>query len=235
EQGFAATITHSVEAYYGRLDTLVLKHHASEYPACRSVRVIPNGVAVAPRPGSRPPHARFLVSGRIAPSKRLEAILEAFALASQGLREPELHIVGQAEPRDARYASGIVAAASALPVRFRGALPGLEHLSEPFTATIVLGTHQGCPNAVLEAMAAGIPVIANASGGTGELVRDGETGWLLAEDARSEDIERAMRDCARAPERANAFALRARDHVAEHFSLVAMASRYLDCFASSVS
>jgi len=199
------------------------------------VRVIPNGVAMPPRPGSRPPHARFLVSGRIAPSKRLEAILEAFARASQGLREPELHIVGQAEPRDARYASGIVAAASALPVRFRGALPGLEHLSEPFTATIVLGTHQGCPNAVLEAMAAGIPVIANASGGTGELVRDGETGWLLSEAAGREELERAMRDCASAPERADRFAARARDRVARHFSLEAMASSYLDCLSASVS
>ena len=27
-------------------------------------------------------------------------------------------------------------------------------LDEPFTAAIVLGIHQGCPNAVLEAMAA---------------------------------------------------------------------------------
>jgi glycosyltransferase involved in cell wall biosynthesis len=235
EEGFAATITYSIDAYYARLDTLVLKHHASAYPPCRAVRVIPNGVAMPPPPASRSPHARFLVSGRIAPSKRLEEILEAFARAARTLRDPELHIVGQAEPRHARYVSGIVAAASALPVRFRGALPGLEHLSEPFTATIVLGTHQGCPNAVLEAMAAGIPVIANASGGTGELVRDGETGWLLPEAAGREELERAMRDCAASPERAAALAVRARDHVARNFSMEAMAARYLDCFTASVS
>ena len=37
---------------------------------------------------------------------------------------------------------------------------------------------EGCPNAVLEAMAAGKPVIAARSGGTPEVVADGETGIL---------------------------------------------------------
>jgi glycosyltransferase involved in cell wall biosynthesis len=38
---------------------------------------------------------------------------------------------------------------------------------------------EGCPNAVLEAMAAGKPVIAARSGGTPEVVVDGETGFLV--------------------------------------------------------
>ncbi len=37
---------------------------------------------------------------------------------------------------------------------------------------------EGCPNAVLEAMAAGKPVVAARSGGTPEVVADGETGIL---------------------------------------------------------
>jgi glycosyltransferase involved in cell wall biosynthesis len=37
---------------------------------------------------------------------------------------------------------------------------------------------EGCPNALLEAMAAGKPVIAARSGGTPEVVADGETGLL---------------------------------------------------------
>src|SRR6185503_18503840 len=38
---------------------------------------------------------------------------------------------------------------------------------------------EGCPNALLEAMAAGKPVIASRSGGTPEVVVDGETGLLV--------------------------------------------------------
>ncbi len=38
---------------------------------------------------------------------------------------------------------------------------------------------EGCPNAALEAMAAGRPVVATRAGGTPEVVRDGETGILV--------------------------------------------------------
>jgi glycosyltransferase involved in cell wall biosynthesis len=231
EHAFAATITSSIDAYYARLDTLVLKHDARDHPRCADVRVIPNGVAVPAFRAARPASPRFLVSGRIAPSKRLERILEGFTAALQGLPAAELHIVGQAEPRHARYLSDILASASRLPVRFRGALPGLEHLAEPFTAAIVLGIHQGCPNAVLEAMAAGIPVIANASGGTGELVRHGETGWLVREEAGAAEIASAMHDCFTRPDAARALGEAAREHVRHSHSMEAMAQRYVECLA----
>ena len=45
--------------------------------------------------------------------------------------------------------------------------------------------HEGMPNAMLEAMASGLPVIASCIAGNEELVVDGETGYLVP----SEDIE----------------------------------------------
>src|SRR4029077_2565832 len=50
-----------------------------------------------------------------------------------------------------------------------------------YSVALILGEHQGSPNAVLEAPAAGVPVVANDSGGTRELVVDGRTGLLLRE------------------------------------------------------
>jgi glycosyltransferase involved in cell wall biosynthesis len=230
---FAATATFSPEAYYERLDTLVLKHHAVEHPACRDVRVIPNGVASRPL-RARAPHApRFLVSGRIAPSKRLETIVAAFARVASAAPASELHVVGQAEPRHARYAVELFARARGLAVRVRGAMADLGHLEEDFTATVVLGTHQGCPNAVLEAMAAGIPVIANASGGTAELVRGGVTGWLLSEASPAGELAEAMRQCIERPDLAESCRRHAHEHVAAGFSLEAMARGYLDCLGES--
>ncbi len=235
ERRFAQAITYSVDEYYARLDLLVLKHAATRFPVCRDVRVIANGVA-ARRSGFRPAaRPRFLVSGRIAPSKRLETIVDAFAIFCETFPAGELHVVGQAEPRHATYAAGVVERSRGLAIRFRGARPDLAHLDEAFTAAIVLGTHQGCPNAVLEAMAASIPVIANASGGTGELVRAHETGWLLAEETQPAELAEAMSFCARDAAIAARMAANAHARAAAEFSLETMAARYLECFAPAAA
>ena len=50
----------------------------------------------------------------------------------------------------------------------------------PFLDVSVLSSHtEGLPVAVLEAMAARVPVVATAVGGTPEVVDDGVTGWLV--------------------------------------------------------
>ena len=226
---FGEAIGFAPEDYYARLDMLVVKHHECDPPSTRRVVRIANGVAPRPGASERARSPRYLVSGRIAPSKRLEAILEAFAKLREDLPDASLAIVGTAEPRHADYAAALTRAAGA-GVDFRGEGADLAHLDEAWTATVVLGTHQGCPNAVLEAMAAGIPVIANASGGTAELVRDGITGWLLAEHAGTAALAAAMREAWVDVQGAFQRAESARAAVAA-FSLESMARGYLDAFA----
>ncbi len=217
-------------AYCRRLDVLVSKFDDPACPACRRVEVIANGVALREPARDRPSVPRFLVSGRIAPSKRLETILEAFAIASARVPGMRLDIVGQAEPRHRDYLARVIAAAGGLAVNFRGACPGLDYLDDPYTAAVVLGTHQGCPNAVLEAMAAGVAVVANDSGGTRELVRHGETGWLLPEACTAESLARALEEAAVDSGRAQQYGRAGRWRVARNHSLEEMAMRYLCVF-----
>jgi len=168
---------------------------------------------------------RFLVSGRIAPSKHLEQIIAAFHQVRARWPESVLHIVGQAEPRHASYLAGLTRLAGD-GVAFRGAQPDLAHLRAAWSAQIVIGTHQGSPNAVLEAMAAGVPVIANDSGGTAELVRQGDTGYLLPEAAATPQIAAAMLEAAAHPGEARRRAGRAHALVAG-CGIEAMARAYL--------
>lgn len=212
--------------YYARLDTLVLKYHHAVAPAAVRTLVIPNGVAARAMQAAMPAHPRFLVSGRIAPSKRLETILDAWHPVHARYRDARLHIVGTAEPRHADYAQALTVQAADSGVIFRGALPALEYLLEPFTAAVVLGTHQGSPNAVLEAMSAGIAVIANASGGSGEIVHAGDTGWLLAEDCDAAALAQAMLEAIADPLRTRRMASAGRAFVARHHTIAAMVERY---------
>ena len=223
---FQRLIAYGEEEWRARLDVLVLKYGEPVSGQGRHCVVIPNGVALASGANPVPAAPRFLVSGRIAPSKHLEKILAAFALLREAYPAAALHIAGQAEPRHAGYLGQLLETAGA-GVHFRGALPDLAHLHEPegWSAQVVIGTHQGSPNAVLEAMAAGVPVIANDSGGTCELV-NARTGWLLIEAAGADEIAQALREVAADPAQARGRAARARQLAASR-DMAAMAARYL--------
>jgi glycosyltransferase involved in cell wall biosynthesis len=72
-------------------------------------------------------------------------------------------------------------------IHFAGWLSA-EQLKEQYAAANVFlfpSRHEGMPNAVLEAMASGLPVIATNIAGNEELVVDGETGRLVP----TEDVE----------------------------------------------
>jgi glycosyltransferase involved in cell wall biosynthesis/aminoglycoside phosphotransferase (APT) family kinase protein len=80
------------------------------------------------------------------------------------------------------------------------------------------GQMEGIPVALMEAMSAGVPVVASSLSGIPELVRDGETGWLVT-PGDPEALAHAIQDLIRSPERAAAMSWRGREAVRSHFSL----------------
>jgi glycosyltransferase involved in cell wall biosynthesis len=85
--------------------------------------------------------------------------------------------------------------------------------------------HEGMPNALLEAMASGLPVVASCVAGNEELVMDGETGYLVP----SEDVEAlqmALKKLLLDPARREQMGMASRERVEANYSWESTAQQY---------
>src|SRR5262245_3907575 len=87
-----------------------------------------------------------------------------------------------------------------------------------FDVAVSASLHEGLPNAVMEAMAAGAPVVATAVGGTTELVIDGATGFLVP-PADADALARRILDALRNPEWSARIAAQGRRRVLAQFGM----------------
>lgn len=121
---------------------------------------------------------RFCTTGNLIPLKSIHTAIYAFAKAN--IDESELNIIGAGSERPhlEHLASSLNLRSS---VHFTGALPP-EEIPEQLRiadAFVFTSTSEGRPNAVLEAMAAGLPIVASRIDGVTELITDGENGLLF--------------------------------------------------------
>jgi glycosyltransferase involved in cell wall biosynthesis len=93
---------------------------------------------------------------------------------------------------------------------------------------------EGFPNAIIESMAAGTPVVAAAVGGVAELVRDGVTG-RLAPTRRPEDFADAIEWVLDHPEEAKLLADGASQFVHSELTLETMVNRYRSLYAELIA
>jgi glycosyltransferase involved in cell wall biosynthesis len=118
--------------------------------------------------------------GRLEPRKGVVEWIEAATRISQEHSEVEFDIVGADIWGLQRSLVGRIPRASRSRFRFHGAktqaeIPGLLAGAR---AAVVPSRWENFPNVCIEAMGAGLPVIATRLGGMVELVEDGRTGWL---------------------------------------------------------
>jgi glycosyltransferase involved in cell wall biosynthesis len=101
----------------------------------------------------------------------------------------------------------------------------LDQLMPSLDALALSSLTEGLPNVVLEAAAAGVPAVATAVGGTGEIIKDGVTGYLVPPAQALTMAERLLR-LANDPDRRTQMGRAARERVGRRFSFDAQSQAY---------
>ncbi len=142
------------------------------------------------------PDGAFLIVhvANLRPQKDHEVLIEASARVVA--RDPRavflLAGTGPLRERVARRVAGLRLDA----VRFLGAVPNAARLIAAADLLVLSSSYEGLPVVVMEALAAGVPVVSTGVGGVPDLVQDGRNGYLTPPGdpgALAEAILRAMR------------------------------------------
>lgn len=160
--------------------------------------------------------------GRLTPLKRGDVFLRALAAARPALRQPITATIVGDGPDRARLEE--VVRELELPghtVRFAGAVADPTAYYHQADVAVLTSDWEGTPNVILEAMAAGLPVVATAVGGVADLVRHGETG-LLAPAGDVNALAGHLRTLAADPDMRRALGDNARRVVAAEYSFDAL-------------
>jgi glycosyltransferase involved in cell wall biosynthesis len=207
------------------------ERHASAGAVRRSrLRIVPNGVDTAafrPDPQRR---ARvrerlglgsafvWLAAGRLMWKKDYPTLLRACA----ALGSPVVLIAGEG-PQEGELRR--MARDLGVDARFLGRVDGMAELMKAADGLVLSSVVEGLPVVLVEAAAGGLPAVATDCGGVREIVRDGETGFVVPPRDPAA-LAAAMSRLAALPEaEREAMSRAAREHAAG-FDLAAIAAQW---------
>jgi glycosyltransferase involved in cell wall biosynthesis len=214
------------------------RHMEAEGFGSSQVEIVPNGIEPGGMPdGEARRQARevmgidrtaFVIGsvGRLDPVKDFPTLIAAFRRLSLSRPDARLVIVGDGPARaELKRICG-----DNEDVRFLGHRGDARGLMAGFDAYASSSIFEGVSLTILEAMAAGRPVVATRVGGTPEVVVDGVTG-VLVEPRDAAGLAAALVHISADPHRAQAMGLAGRARVCDRFTLERMVNHYARAYS----
>lgn len=190
------------------------------------ISVIPNGVdveqfATAPAAnlvplGISPTQPVVITVGRLEEQKGMTYLLQAAELVLQIRPDCQFLMVGDGHDR-AKLEALAASLGISRSVWFLGSRSDVPSLLKASSVFVLASLWEGMPNALLEAMAAGLPVVATAVEGSRELVQPNVTGMLVA-PANATELAQAILHVLSTPDDSARFAEAAQQLVGNSFA-----------------
>lgn len=134
-----------------------------------------------PKPADGP--LRLLLVGRLHPGKGQETAIEALRLLTQQGTDAELVLLGSGRPEyEDHLRATIEAKGLSAKVRMEGTVSDPAQHFVDCDVALMCSQNEAFGRVTIEAMKYGRPVIGARSGGTEELIAEGQTGWLFTPD-----------------------------------------------------
>jgi len=202
-----------------------MKHHR--------IQVIYNGVPIPPESPSKAEAGYFTISsvGSLLPRKGFDHLIQAFDYLPEKLHQKTRCFIIGSGPEDRNLQHLIQNIRNPSAITLHGFSMNPQKEIDRSDLFILLSENEGFPNAVLEAMAVGVPVLVTSAGGIGEFIVDGENGFLL-DSTSPPEVARRITELAQRKD-LKEIGLVGRERVVAEFSLDAM-GRNLENFFREV-
>jgi len=169
--------------------------------------VILNGIRVdrflrhPAEPGSVRPRIRFGTVGRMVPAKGHATLIDAFARMADRVPEAELRIVGGG-PLSNALEEQVRRLGLERRIILEGPRPDVGNFLRELDVFVLSSLNEGLPLVILEAMAAGLPIVSTRVGGVPEAAPEGEIAWFCP-IGEAEALSQAMYQAAVSPDLAD--------------------------------
>jgi glycosyltransferase involved in cell wall biosynthesis len=172
---------------------------------------------------------RIICVSRITQRKGIKFLIEAVAKLSEKYPNVSLKIIGEGDEKK-NLENFVMENKMEKFVKFLGLMPHNQLPKEYSNANVFVlpSLNEGMSNTMLEALASGLPIIATDTGGTKELLNDGENGFII-KMKNSADIVEKIEELLKNKELGQKMALESRK-MAENFSWEKVASQYAEMY-----